>query len=45
MSDQLNYNSAAQSEFLEINALYYNAINPTTITFENEKVKAFVKQN
>lgn len=42
MSDQLNYNSAAQSEFLEINALYYNAINPTTITFENEKVKAFV---
>lgn len=40
--DHKTYNSAAQSDYLKFTAPYYNAINPTTVYFEVEKVSAFV---
>jgi len=40
--DHIIYNSETKSDCIELKAPYYNAINPTTITFEKEKVSASV---
>ncbi len=36
--DNITYNSAEKIDLLEIKAPYYNAINPTTVYFEQEKI-------
>lgn len=36
--DNKTYNSSVSNDYIEINAPYYNAINPTTVFFEQEKV-------
>jgi hypothetical protein len=36
------FNSAEQSDYLKLTAPYVNAINPTTVLFQGEKVSAFV---
>ncbi len=36
------YNSAIPTKYIEITALYYNAIDPTTVWFEQEKFSVYV---
>ena len=36
--DNITYNSAEKIDLLEIKAPYYNAINPTAVYFEQEKI-------
>ena len=40
--DKRIYDSSVQTEPIEIKAPYYNAINPTTIWFEQEKISVLV---
>ncbi len=40
--DHKTFNSAEQSDYLKLTAPYVNAINPTSVLFEVEKVSAFV---
>lgn len=40
--DHMIYNSHEQSDYITINAPYYNAIRPTKITFEQEQINVLV---
>ncbi len=40
--EHFTFNSKTNSDCLELKAPYYNAINPTMINFENEKISACV---
>ena len=40
--DRITFNSTERTERLTIRAPYYNAINPTTVAFAQEKVSVFV---
>lgn len=40
--DHKNFDSSTKSDHLQIIAPYYNAINPTTVSFEQEKISVFV---
>ena len=42
MCDLVKFNSKLQTTFCEIVAPYYNAIRPTKVLFEHEKVSVFV---
>ena len=40
--NQISFNSSKQTDYTEIHAPYYNAIEPTAVFFEKEKISAFV---
>lgn len=40
--DRITFNSGTQTQPLQLDAPYVNAINPTTVFFEQEKVSLFV---